>query len=225
MRRSTAERAAASIRRTLSMRQPAPPLAVTPQPESLRARFPLRRGRHASREGALCTMELVAWLAGEKHSDEPACACPVLGALVRTTNDLILDHATRERVLRPLAPRLVHSRGDDALGARRAWIAADAVARFLAPLLLDRLEERRAADELRSLPRIEDRAGAAVAAAVLGRRGRCLRAATWTLRQAAEGRPGVLWISGVAHAALRSDAIAAVRRIAEDMLELRVAAR
>ena len=29
----------------------------------------LSRGAHASREKGVCAMELVAWLAGEKHSD------------------------------------------------------------------------------------------------------------------------------------------------------------
>lgn len=170
-------------------------------------------------------MELVAWLAGEDHGDEPRCACPVLGALVRAANDLIRDDDVRERVLRPLAARLVQSRASDEIATLRAWIAADAVARFLAPLHLDRLDEHHAANELRSLPRIVDRATAAVAAAALARRGKCLRAAAWTLRQAADGRAPVMWISGVAHSAARADAVAAVRRIVEDMLELRVAAR
>ena len=35
------------------------------------------------RKNDLCAMEMVAWLAGEAHSDEPECACPVLAAMVR----------------------------------------------------------------------------------------------------------------------------------------------
>lgn len=170
-------------------------------------------------------MELVAWLAGEPHSDEPQCACPVIGALMRATNDLCHDPAVRDRILRPLAPLVVRSRADAGIETMRAFIAADAVTRFLAPLQLDRIGEEAAALELRALPRVVDRPTAAVAAAVLARRGPCLRAAIWTLRQAASDRPAALWISGVAHAAYRANALAAVRRIVEDMLTLRVAAR
>ena len=178
-----------------------------------------------SRDDGVCAMELVAWFAGEKHSDEPRCACPLLGALVRATNDLCHDADARDRILRPLTPRLVQSRADPFIESQRAWLAADAVARFLAPLQLDRLEEPAPANELRALPRIVDRATAGVAAAALSRRGRCLRAAIWTLRQAADGRPPVLWISGVAHAAYRANALGAIRRLVEDMLALRVPTR
>ncbi|MFO1050650.1 MAG: hypothetical protein U1F36_00380 [Planctomycetota bacterium] len=170
-------------------------------------------------------MELVAWLAGERHTDEPRSACPVIGALVRAANDLCHDPALRDRLLRGLAPRLVGSRADGEVEMQRAWIAADAVARFIAPLQLDRLGESDRAAELRTLRRIQDRATAAVAAAAVARVGLCLRAASWTLRQAGEGRPAPLWITGVAHAAWRANELPVVRRIVDDMLGLRLATR
>jgi len=63
---------------------------------------PLRAGAHPTRDDGVCAMEMVAWLAGEAHSDEPRCACPVLGALVRASNDAMTD-AQRDRFLRPFA--------------------------------------------------------------------------------------------------------------------------
>lgn len=38
----------------------------------------LKEGSHEARERGVCAMEAVAWLAGEKHSDAPRCACPVI---------------------------------------------------------------------------------------------------------------------------------------------------
>ena len=47
----------------------------------------LKHGHHASRASGVCAMEAVAWLAGEKHSDAPACACPVVTRYVQLLND------------------------------------------------------------------------------------------------------------------------------------------
>ena len=54
-------------------------------------------------------MEVVAHLAGERHSDRPACACPVLSAFARALNDRISTDADRTRLLGPAAPLLVGS--------------------------------------------------------------------------------------------------------------------
>jgi hypothetical protein len=41
----------------------------------------LSHGSHDRREDGMCLMEAVAFLAGERHSDRPVCACPVLSRL------------------------------------------------------------------------------------------------------------------------------------------------
>src|ERR1700680_1196735 len=46
-------------------------------------RMVLASGSHGDRSHGLCAMEVVAWLAGEKHSDHPECASPVIAAFIR----------------------------------------------------------------------------------------------------------------------------------------------
>jgi hypothetical protein len=79
--------------------------------ERLADQRPLRRGAHASADDGMCAMEMVAWLAGEAHTDEPLCACPVIAAFVRAVNDALPSDAARDRHLRPLVPRFVGTRG------------------------------------------------------------------------------------------------------------------
>ncbi|MCA8975327.1 MAG: hypothetical protein KDC98_11440, partial [Planctomycetes bacterium] len=86
--------------------------------QRLIGQFPLASGAHPTRSDGMCAMEMVAWLAGEAHSDEPACACPVLGALVRACNDVMGDR-DRNRLLRPLVPALVNSRATVAIERQR----------------------------------------------------------------------------------------------------------
>jgi hypothetical protein len=69
----------------------------------------LRRGHHRRPGDGVCTMELVAWMAGEKHSDRPRSASPVLAEFTRSFNDA-LDATQRQR-LGTLAARMVGSRG------------------------------------------------------------------------------------------------------------------
>ncbi len=42
----------------------------------------LAAGPHAGAEAGLCALEAVAYVAGEPHSDEPACASPSIAAFV-----------------------------------------------------------------------------------------------------------------------------------------------
>ncbi len=86
----------------------------------------LKASSHHTREAGVCSMEAVAWLAGEPHSDRPACACPVIGAFMIAWNDALPDDETRTRLLKPLLPLLVGSRA----AARDAvWAAAGDAAR------------------------------------------------------------------------------------------------
>jgi hypothetical protein len=56
-------------------------------------------------QGRMCLMSLVAFLAGEPHSDAPGCASP----LIQTFAVLVNDHMPREarQRLKPFAPRII----------------------------------------------------------------------------------------------------------------------
>jgi hypothetical protein len=58
----------------------------------------LSRGAHRSPVHGACVMELVSMLAGERFSDRPLTACPVIGAFLRAYNDLSGD-ADRQELL------------------------------------------------------------------------------------------------------------------------------
>lgn len=58
-------------------------------------RIKLERGAHSSRKDGMCFMEAVAWIAKEKHSDHPACVCPVFGAFAREWNDWLEEKAVK----------------------------------------------------------------------------------------------------------------------------------
>ena len=68
----------------------------------------LERGSHESREQGLCSLEALAWLAGEPHSDTPLCVCPAIAEFVTNWNDLLGD-GDRDRMLRPVLPHLART--------------------------------------------------------------------------------------------------------------------
>lgn len=69
----------------------------------------LARGRHKSPADGACVMELASMLAGERFSDHPRCADPVLAAFLRAFNDR-LPHVRRQE-LRPYAAAVVGTGG------------------------------------------------------------------------------------------------------------------
>jgi hypothetical protein len=123
----------------------------------------LKPGAHGRREDGVCAMEAVAWLANEPHSDSPMCACPVIAAFVRSWNDSLPD-VDRDRLLKPILPRLLNTRSTKAVEERRGWLAMDWLIREFAPewlALVPDLAPHAAA--LRELPEIADAASAVVA--------------------------------------------------------------
>lgn len=166
----------------------------------------------------MCALELVAWLAGEEHSDHPECTCPILGAVVRTFNDLVPDGAARDRYVRPLVPKLVRTTASLAIERERAFLAADCAVRFFAPLALARAGEDAAAQAARGLPPIVDVPSAQLAADALAPLGAPVRAAQWTASWAASGRPARAWVSGTVHAARVTQCWQGVRRLVESMI-------
>src|SRR6266511_141879 len=110
----------------------------------------LKKGAHRDFKDGVCLLEAVAYIAGEPHSDQPACASPVLGAFGRSLNDA-LPNDKRQQLL-PLIPRLIGTAGDG-LDQVRGLMAADWVLRTYTPtwLCLAGLEDDAAA--LETLPR------------------------------------------------------------------------
>ncbi len=60
-------------------------------------RFDLVSRIGAREDRELCVMSFVAMLAGERHTDRPATACPVIAAYVIKINDAI-DCDTRQEL-------------------------------------------------------------------------------------------------------------------------------
>src|ERR1051325_1719240 len=93
--------------------------------------------RTSNGEGAVSrVMEAVAWVAGEPHSDHPACACPVITGLMIRWNDRLPSDSERDRLLKPLVPLLVGTRSTGEIELRRAEMIFDFVARAATPAAL-----------------------------------------------------------------------------------------
>ena len=160
--------------------------------------YTLTYGSHASREDGMCLMEAVAYLAGEPHTDAPACACPVLTAFAVRLNDAMGTgpdgDALRARYLHDLAPMLVGSRSTPEVEQVRAYVLADHAVRVFAPLALEAAWPAQA-KRLRALQPITDQASAeaaqvaarAAAWAAAGGAGAAARAAAWDAARAAAG--------------------------------------
>ena len=97
--------------------------------------YTLAYGTHPNPQDGRCAMEWVAHIAGERHSDQPACVSPVVRALCVALNDG-LDCSARQR-LRPYLTRTIGTSGDG-LDERRAWMALDWLIRVYAPAWLRR---------------------------------------------------------------------------------------
>src|SRR5690606_10890017 len=125
----------------------------------------LKSGNHpANEDGALCVMEAVAYVAGEPWADHPQCACPVITDFMIAWNDGLPTDAERDRLLKPLIPRLVGSRSTRAVEERRSYLALDWLIRVHTPKWLDLVPALHDhAKALRALPEIADMAGAAAA--------------------------------------------------------------
>jgi hypothetical protein len=81
--------------------------------------------------GRMCVMSLVACLAGEDHSDSPACASPLIRAFAIPLNDN-MPHTVRQR-LKPFAPRILGTQdGQDAV---RAELLRQALSQEILPKL------------------------------------------------------------------------------------------
>jgi hypothetical protein len=75
-------------------------------------------------DGRMCLMSLVAFLAGEDHSDAPSCASPLIQAFAVRINDN-MPYAARQR-LKVFAPRIIGT--NDGLDGVRAQVLCQALA-------------------------------------------------------------------------------------------------
>lgn len=190
--------------------------------ERLIQQHPLRHGAHPTREDGMCAMEMVAWLAGEPHSDEPRCACPVIAAFVRACNDALPSDQARDRQLRPLVPQLVNTKGSAALERARGLLVVDALVRRLLPQALLRLHRHDEAVLLGALPAIVDDDALRAALRAVETYAPQQHAARWVLQRAVEGAPPARYVAGAVQVVRRlgdpaawSVAVATVQAMAQ----------
>ena len=115
--------------------------------------YALSYGTHATPQDGRCAMEWVSHLAGEPHSDSPACVSPVLRAMCIALNDG-LDHEPRQR-LRPYLARTIGTAGDG-YDTARGWLAIDWLIRVYTPAWLEPAGLSEAARGLAGLDPITD---------------------------------------------------------------------
>lgn len=169
----------------------------------------LAAGRHASAEG-LCALEAVAYVAGEPHSDQPACASPSLAAFIETWSDRLPQDA-RDALILPLVPRLVGTRGSDALERRRVALVVDWLVRTHVPAWFRLAKLNVEADELADRSALADVADLAAWCDHLKRARKRAAVANPTLRQTGAGVRAAAWDAAhqAAWAAIRDDLDAA----------------
>jgi len=139
------------------------------------ANIVLKQGSHRARKDGMCAMEAAAYVAGEKHSDHPACVCPVIGAFMRSRNDNLPDDESRTRLLLPLIPKIIGTRATPEVERARAYMALDWLARECAPAWLDAAGLSEHAAALRALAPIMDKESAKASQETLD----AARAAAW----------------------------------------------
>lgn len=81
--------------------------------------YTLSNGPHDDPEDGRCAMEWVAFIAGEPHSDKPACVSPLVARFCVAANDISGDFQ-RQR-LRPYLTRCIGT-ADDGFDAERKRI-------------------------------------------------------------------------------------------------------
>ena len=111
----------------------------------------LKSGGHGSPKEGLCVMEAVAYIAREKHSDNPECVSPVIGAFMRAWNDVLSDEDRQK--LKALIPVIMDTRSTPEDEERRAWMALDWVVREHTPAWLRLAGLIEQAERLEGLPR------------------------------------------------------------------------
>lgn len=197
--------------------RPQPPPAGPParvDPDRLARVTTLAAGPHAEAGSGLCALEAVAYVAGEPHSDRPACASPALLAFIRTWSDG-LPQAARDALILPLVPRLVGTHGSEALERRRVALAADWLVRTHLPAWFRLAKLNVEGDALANRPALTDLADLAAWCDHLEQARKRAKVANLTLRQTGAPVRAAAWDAAhqAAWAVIRDDLEAAGPRI------------
>jgi hypothetical protein len=150
----------------------------------------LHKSSHLTFAEGHCAMEVVAWLAGEDHTDVPDCASPVLRTFMIELNDQWGDEQRQK--LRPYLPGMVGTAGDGQDEAR-AYLALDWLIRVFTPAWLELAGLSVEAQALRDLRRIADLVSAQAAGLVVRdarTKADAAEAAAWVAGGSAGGSAG-----------------------------------
>lgn len=96
----------------------------------------LSAGSHTPDSGKMCAMGAAAFIAGEPWTDSPKCVCPVIATFMRAWNDDLPNNEERDRLLKPLIPLTIGTKGNNQLKERRSFMAIDWVIRVYTPAFL-----------------------------------------------------------------------------------------
>ena len=174
---------------------------------------PLKNGGHSGPTEGACVMEAVAYVAGEPWSDHPQCVSPVIGAFLRSWNDSLPTDADRDRLLKPLIPKIINTRSTPAVEEQRSYLALDWTIRTFLPAWLRLAKINDHADKVEALAPIVDMATASAAAPVVCAANAAASKA-WTAAGAAAGDAAWTAAGAAAGAAARDAAWTAARAAA-----------
>ena len=180
---------------------------------------PLKNGGHTGPTEGACVMEAVAFVAGEKWSDHPECVSPVIGAFMRNWNDNLPTDADRDRLLKPLIPKIINTRSTQAVEEQRSYLALDWMIRTFLPKWLRLAKLNDHANAVESLFPIVDMATATAAAPVVRAANDAAskaRAAAWDAARDAAWDAARAAAGAAAGAAARDAAWDAARAAARD---------
>jgi hypothetical protein len=116
----------------------------------------LTRGLHTTREEGMNAMEAAAYLAGLEHTECPHRVCILITIAMNTWNDHLPSDRIRTRLLVPLLPTILNTRGSGEVLVRRGWMAVDWLVRVHTAAWLERSGLAAHAAALRALAPIVD---------------------------------------------------------------------
>ena len=176
----------------------------------------LKAGKHDRRRDGACALEAAAYLAGEKWSDHPECVCPTIAAFGRSWNDA-LSADDRNRLLKPLIPKMIGTRSTPDVQDARAFMAADWAVRVFTVAWLRKAGLNEDADALAALPELSTTELCKAAMPVIGK-----ARANASAAGAAAGDAAWAAARDAAWAAARDAAGDAARAAARDALQTTV---
>jgi hypothetical protein len=120
----------------------------------------LSKGGHSTFEEGTCAMELVDYMArarrgavslDQRPTDAPDCVSPTIRRLVIAWNDSLPNDAARLRLIGPLLPLMLDTRGTHKQEKKRLWLVMGWLFKELAPSLLELCELKEPAAKLRKM--------------------------------------------------------------------------